>query len=74
MITQYSDMSSLIIVLQLASSPSLFYRTADDDIAESVPFDLLDDEISGFVPQILHPVGQLVGAILTMFLFLPAMV
>ncbi|GFY98652.1 RNA-dependent RNA polymerase 6 [Actinidia rufa] len=43
-IRQYRDMSSLIIVMQLASSPSLFYRTADDDIAESVPFDLLDDE------------------------------
>ncbi|XP_057511049.1 RNA-dependent RNA polymerase 6-like [Actinidia eriantha] len=43
-IRQYRDMSSLIIVLQLDSSPSLFYRTADDDIAESVPFDLLDDE------------------------------
>ncbi|KAK3043723.1 hypothetical protein RJ639_001919 [Escallonia herrerae] len=28
----------------LASSPSVYYRTADDDIEESVPFNLLDDD------------------------------
>ncbi|MCD7447623.1 RNA-dependent RNA polymerase [Datura stramonium] len=28
----------------LASSPLVFYRTADDDIEESVAFDLLDDD------------------------------
>ncbi|KAK4389693.1 RNA-dependent RNA polymerase 6 [Sesamum angolense] len=43
-ITQYKDFSSLIVLLQLASSPLLYYRTADDDIEESVPFDLLDDD------------------------------
>ncbi|KAL2545195.1 RNA-dependent RNA polymerase 6 [Forsythia ovata] len=34
----------MIILLQLASSPLVYYRTADDDIEESVPFDLLDDD------------------------------
>ncbi|OVA07789.1 RNA recognition motif domain [Macleaya cordata] len=43
-VKKYKDTSSLIMVLQLASSPFLFYRTADDDIHVSVPFDLLDDE------------------------------
>ncbi|CAL5431446.1 unnamed protein product [Camellia sinensis] len=43
-IKQYADMSSLIVVMQLASSPSVHYRTADYDIEESVPFDLLDDD------------------------------
>ncbi|XP_042505199.1 RNA-dependent RNA polymerase 6-like [Macadamia integrifolia] len=43
-IKQYSDTSSLIILLQLISSPCVYYRTADDDIHESVPFDMLDDE------------------------------
>ncbi|KAA8521560.1 hypothetical protein F0562_012233 [Nyssa sinensis] len=43
-IKQYRDISSLIIVLQLAQSPLLYYRTANDDIEESVPFDLLDDD------------------------------
>lgn len=36
--------SSLIVLLQLASAPFIYYRTADDDIAVSVPFDLLDDD------------------------------
>ncbi|XP_073054635.1 RNA-dependent RNA polymerase 6 [Primulina eburnea] len=43
-IRQFRDFSSLIILLQLASAPVIFYRTADDDIEESVPFDLLDDD------------------------------
>ncbi|KAF8389114.1 hypothetical protein HHK36_025800 [Tetracentron sinense] len=43
-INQYADMYSLLIYLQLASSPLLYYRTADDDIYDSVPFDMLDDE------------------------------
>ncbi|XP_043724050.1 RNA-dependent RNA polymerase 6 [Telopea speciosissima] len=43
-IKQYADTSSLIILLQLISSPCVYYRTADDNIYESVPFDMLDDE------------------------------
>ncbi|KAL2896157.1 RNA-dependent RNA polymerase 6 [Bienertia sinuspersici] len=43
-IKQYTDISALVILLQLASSPLVSYRTADDDIFESVPFDLLDDD------------------------------
>ncbi|KAK4490906.1 hypothetical protein RD792_001622 [Penstemon davidsonii] len=43
-IQQSRDFSSLIILFQLASSPLVYYRTADDDIEESVPFDLLDDD------------------------------
>ncbi|KAH7841023.1 hypothetical protein Vadar_024594 [Vaccinium darrowii] len=43
-VKQYSDTSSLVILLQLSSSPLLYYRTADDDIEETVPFDLLDDD------------------------------
>ncbi|XP_047325026.1 RNA-dependent RNA polymerase 6 [Impatiens glandulifera] len=43
-VKQYRDISSLIILLQLASSPSIYYRTADDDIEEQVPLDLLDDD------------------------------
>lgn len=43
-IKRYQDSSSLIILLQLASAPVVYYRTADDDIEESVPFDLLDDD------------------------------
>ncbi|KAI4316321.1 hypothetical protein L6164_024311 [Bauhinia variegata] len=43
-IRQYDDASYLVILLQLASSPWVWYRTADDDIEESVPFDLLDDD------------------------------
>lgn len=36
--------SSMIVMFRLASSPFLYYRTADDDIVEPVPFDLLDDD------------------------------
>ncbi|KAF2292442.1 hypothetical protein GH714_022824 [Hevea brasiliensis] len=45
-VKQYTDWStsSLGILLQLASAPSVWYRTADDDIEVSVPFDLLDDD------------------------------
>ncbi|KAI3468028.1 hypothetical protein Pfo_024691 [Paulownia fortunei] len=43
-IKHYGDFSSLIVLLQLASSPLISYRTADDDITEPVPFDLLDDD------------------------------
>ncbi|KAH7839138.1 hypothetical protein Vadar_000215 [Vaccinium darrowii] len=43
-VKQYSNTSSLVILLQLSSSPLLYYRTADDDIEETVPFDLLDDD------------------------------
>lgn len=43
-IKQYQDSSGFVILLQLASSPSIHYRTADDDIEVSVPFDLLDDD------------------------------
>ncbi|KAF8400643.1 hypothetical protein HHK36_013942 [Tetracentron sinense] len=43
-IKQYPDMYSLVIMLQLASSPLVYYRTADDDIYDSVAFDMLDDE------------------------------
>ncbi|KAF7817247.1 RNA-dependent RNA polymerase 6 [Senna tora] len=43
-IRRYNDTSSLVILLQLASSPWVWYRTADDDIAEPVPLDLLDDD------------------------------
>lgn len=43
-IKQYTDTSHLIILLQLESSPQVYYRTADDDVEKSVPFDLLDDD------------------------------
>lgn len=43
-VKEYKDMLSFVILLQLASSPVLYYRTADDDIEESATFDLLDDE------------------------------
>lgn len=43
-IKQYTDTSYLVVLLQLASSPRVWYRTADDDIEVSVPFDLLDDD------------------------------
>ncbi|KAG8375787.1 hypothetical protein BUALT_Bualt10G0136800 [Buddleja alternifolia] len=43
-VKHYRDFSSLIVLLQLASSPLVHYRTADDDIEQPVPFDLLDDD------------------------------
>ncbi|GLT28647.1 hypothetical protein SLA2020_035630 [Shorea laevis] len=39
----YSDPTCIVLLLQLASAPWIWYRTADDDIKELVPFDLLDD-------------------------------
>ncbi|PIA42460.1 hypothetical protein AQUCO_02000123v1 [Aquilegia coerulea] len=55
-IKQYNDISSLVVLVQLNSSPHVFYRTADDDIYDSVPFDMLDDEdpwirTTDFTPQ-----------------------
>ncbi|XP_043719156.1 RNA-dependent RNA polymerase 6-like isoform X2 [Telopea speciosissima] len=41
---QYTDIHSKIILLQLDSAPHLCYRTADDDIYDTVPIDMLDDE------------------------------
>ncbi|KAF7033246.1 hypothetical protein CFC21_044365 [Triticum aestivum] len=32
------------LLLRLSAAPLVYYRTADDDIYESVPFDLLDDD------------------------------
>uniref|UniRef100_A0A0D9V1N7 RNA-dependent RNA polymerase n=1 Tax=Leersia perrieri TaxID=77586 RepID=A0A0D9V1N7_9ORYZ len=32
------------LLLRLAAAPLVYYRTADDDFHESVPFDLLDDD------------------------------
>ncbi|KAK3043720.1 hypothetical protein RJ639_001916 [Escallonia herrerae] len=43
-VTEYKDTSYLIILLQLTSSPLVYYRTADDDIEESLPLNLLDDD------------------------------
>ncbi|KAF9615730.1 hypothetical protein IFM89_026145 [Coptis chinensis] len=43
-VKQYKNISALIMLVQLSSAPRVFYRTADDDIYDSVPFDLLDDE------------------------------
>ncbi|KAL1833192.1 hypothetical protein ACET3Z_002843 [Daucus carota] len=43
-IKNYKDTTHLIVLLHLESSPKLYYRTADDDIKESVPFDILDDD------------------------------
>ncbi|XVE53622.1 hypothetical protein DITRI_Ditri03aG0017400 [Diplodiscus trichospermus] len=43
-IKQYTDPTCLVVLFQLASSPWVWYRTADDEIEESVPFDLLDDD------------------------------
>ncbi|TMW91312.1 hypothetical protein EJD97_014500 [Solanum chilense] len=43
-IKECKDFASFVILLQLASSPLVFYRTADDDVEESVAFDLLDDD------------------------------
>ncbi|CAK7353670.1 unnamed protein product [Dovyalis caffra] len=43
-IKQYTETSCLVVLLQLASVPCVWYRTADDDIEVSVPFDVLDDD------------------------------
>lgn len=44
LVKQYSEFSCVAILLQLASSPRVWYRTADDDILVLVPFDMLDDD------------------------------
>ncbi|CAK8568633.1 unnamed protein product [Lathyrus sativus] len=43
-IKRYDDTSYHVVLLHLASPPSVWYRTADDDIEESVTIDLLDDD------------------------------
>ncbi|GER51677.1 RNA-dependent RNA polymerase 6 [Striga asiatica] len=43
-IKQCKDFSSIIFLLQLSSAPLVYYRTADDDIRDPMPFDLLDDD------------------------------
>ncbi|KAK6782854.1 hypothetical protein RDI58_020650 [Solanum bulbocastanum] len=43
-IKECKDFASLVILLQLASSPLVYYRIADDDVEESVAFDLVDDD------------------------------
>ncbi|XP_010531131.1 PREDICTED: RNA-dependent RNA polymerase 6-like [Tarenaya hassleriana] len=43
-VRQYKQFGSYVVLLQLASSPRVWYRTADDDIYETVPIDLLDDD------------------------------
>ena len=40
----HSLLKALVLLFQLASQPLVWYRTADDDIEELVPFDLLDDD------------------------------
>lgn len=44
MLKVFKDISSWVVLIQLASSPLLYYRTADDDIEVSVPYDMLDDD------------------------------
>ncbi|KAL8208865.1 hypothetical protein R6Q57_008277 [Mikania cordata] len=45
-IKEYMDYSEsfLVLVFQLASSPLISYRTADDDIINTYPFEMLDDD------------------------------
>lgn len=40
----YEEVASFVMQFQLISAPLLYYRTADDDIYESFPYNLLDDE------------------------------
>jgi len=42
-VKQYRTFVGFVLVLQLASSPRVWYRTADDDIYETSAVDLLDD-------------------------------
>eukprot|EP00252_Welwitschia_mirabilis_P004884 TRINITY_DN1521_c0_g1_i2.p1 TRINITY_DN1521_c0_g1~~TRINITY_DN1521_c0_g1_i2.p1 ORF type:complete len:1212 (+),score=159.84 TRINITY_DN1521_c0_g1_i2:186-3821(+) len=39
-----NDRGIIIILIRVSNPPSIYYRTADDDIYVSVPFPLLDDE------------------------------
>uniref|UniRef100_A0A1J3CRZ2 RNA-dependent RNA polymerase n=1 Tax=Noccaea caerulescens TaxID=107243 RepID=A0A1J3CRZ2_NOCCA len=43
-VRQYRNLDGFVLLLQLASSPRVWYRTADDDIYETIPVDLLDDD------------------------------
>ncbi|MFS7909401.1 putative RNA-directed RNA polymerase [Helianthus anomalus] len=45
-IQEYKDYSKsvLVLVFQLASSPFISYRTADDDITKTYPYEMLDDD------------------------------
>ncbi|KAJ7966178.1 RNA-dependent RNA polymerase [Quillaja saponaria] len=58
-IRQYTHTSYLVIFLQLSSSPRVWYRTADDDIEELVPFDLLDDDDPWIRTTDFTPTGAL---------------
>ncbi|KAM0932075.1 putative RNA-directed RNA polymerase [Dioscorea sansibarensis] len=40
----YKDQAPFVLQLHLTSAPCVYYRTAEDDIHVSVPFNLLDDE------------------------------
>ncbi|XXG55897.1 hypothetical protein AAC387_Pa03g3456 [Persea americana] len=40
----YKGRAGPALLLQLSSSPWVYYRTADDNIHDTVPFNLLDDE------------------------------
>ncbi|XP_068642476.1 RNA-dependent RNA polymerase 6-like [Aristolochia californica] len=40
----YSVGSQFALLLEFMSSPFVYYRTSDDDIYDTVPFNLLDDE------------------------------
>lgn len=40
----YKERAGPVLLLQLSSAPWVYYRTADDNIYETVPFNLLDDE------------------------------
>lgn len=40
----YKEQASYVMLLKLASAPYIYYRTADDDIYDSMPCNLLDDE------------------------------
>ncbi|KAH9666211.1 RNA-dependent RNA polymerase 6 [Citrus sinensis] len=63
-VKQYSELPRVAILLWLASSPRICYRTAKDDIEVLVPFDLLDDDDpwirttdfspSGAIGQFMH--------------------
>ncbi|KFK40016.1 rna-dependent rna polymerase 6 [Arabis alpina] len=43
-VRQYRKLDQFVVLLHLASSPRVWYRTADDDICETIPADLLDDD------------------------------
>lgn len=38
------EQASYVMLLKLATAPYIYYRTADDDIYDSMPRNLLDDE------------------------------